>query len=59
MVRFKNRWLLIEFLPLDQLSNSTQTLSHIEGKHIWGAIKQSVITHFGDVGWGCVGLSLT
>jgi len=32
---------------------------HLEGKHIWAAVKQSVLAHFGDVGWGAVGLSLT
>ncbi|KAL0577103.1 RNA-binding protein pop5 [Marasmius crinis-equi] len=71
MVRFKNRWLLIEFLPVnnqttgkdglevDLSTPSTQKQAHIEGKHIWGAIRQSVLSHFGDVGWGSVGLSLT
>ena len=28
-------------------------------KAIWAALKQSVITHFGDTGWGAVGASLT
>ncbi|KAJ8088223.1 RNA-binding protein pop5 [Marasmius tenuissimus] len=72
MVRFKNRWFLVEFLPVNGQANrndglevdlttasSTQKQTHIEGKHIWSAIKQSVISHFGDVGWGSVGLSLT
>ncbi|TBU27785.1 hypothetical protein BD309DRAFT_953056 [Dichomitus squalens] len=62
MVRFKNRWLLVEFLPV-----STSVPGHvaraqeenITSKHIWAALKQSVITHFGDTGWGAVGSSLT
>ncbi|KAF9261405.1 hypothetical protein L218DRAFT_961414 [Marasmius fiardii PR-910] len=68
MVRFKNRWLLIEFLPVHgsedgvkidlSTTSSTRIQSQIEGKHIWAAIKQSVISNFGDVGWGSVGLSL-
>ncbi|KAH9930075.1 uncharacterized protein B0H18DRAFT_1083985 [Fomitopsis serialis] len=29
------------------------------GKQIWAALKQSVLTHFGDTGWGAVGASLT
>ncbi|KAG6906968.1 hypothetical protein DXG01_011165 [Tephrocybe rancida] len=54
MVRFKNRWLLVELIPV-----GSGTPAPIEGKHIWGAIKQSVISNFGDTGWGSVGLSLT
>ncbi|KAG7092913.1 hypothetical protein E1B28_009218 [Marasmius oreades] len=69
MVRFKNRWLLIEFLPVHgqnslevdltkASSSSSQNQTRIEGKHIWGAIKQSAISNFGDIGWGSVALSL-
>jgi ribonuclease P/MRP protein subunit POP5 len=64
MVRFKNRWLLVEFIPVQDGSIS---LSHqlrngsnqITGKDIWAALKQSVIHNFGDAGWGAVGYSLT
>ncbi|KAF5359410.1 hypothetical protein D9756_002919 [Leucocoprinus leucothites] len=60
MVRFKNRWLLVEFipttLPLDQAAPSTNPL---DAKKIYNALKQSILTNFGDTGWGAVGLSLT
>ncbi|KAK7461800.1 RNA-binding protein pop5 [Stygiomarasmius scandens] len=60
MVRFKNRWLLVEFLPIPSGTSSTSAagLHQIEGKHVWSALKESVLSHFGDVGWGAVGLSL-
>ncbi|KAF7366773.1 Ribonuclease P/MRP protein subunit POP5 [Mycena sanguinolenta] len=54
MVRFKNRWLLVELIPA---SNPSQT--HLDGQKIWTALRQSILTNFGDVGWGSVGLSLT
>lgn len=50
----KNRWFLVELLPVGQINEP-----NLEGKHIWAAIKQSVINNFGDTGWGSVGLSLT
>ncbi|KAF5379820.1 hypothetical protein D9615_005793 [Tricholomella constricta] len=50
-----NRWLLVELIPIGQ----NQGRSHLEGKHIWAAVKQSVLNNFGDTGWGSVGLSLT
>ena len=31
----------------------------LSSKQVWAALKQSVITHFGDAGWGAVGSSLT
>ena|ERR1700722_16748891 len=31
----------------------------LNGKHIWPALKQTVLDNFGDTGWGAVGLSLT
>lgn len=57
----QNRWLLVEFLPIPgptpgQPSNGQ---GDITSKQIWAALKQSVITHFGDTGWGAVGSSLT
>ncbi|KAI0926364.1 hypothetical protein AcV5_008850 [Taiwanofungus camphoratus] len=59
MVRFKNRWLLVEFIscapPPDPPAGSAETSS----RHVWAALKQSVLTHFGDTGWGAVGASLT
>ncbi|KAH9481858.1 Ribonuclease P/MRP protein subunit POP5 [Psilocybe cubensis] len=64
MVRFKNRWLLVEFIPVlqghAQLGKSTfGNGSLLDGKAIWASLKQSVLTNFGDTGWGAVGLSLT
>ncbi|KAH8105217.1 hypothetical protein BXZ70DRAFT_511536 [Cristinia sonorae] len=61
MVRFKNRWLLVEFLPSTTFAaNTTSTsTSAINSKHIWSALKQSILAHFGDAGWGSVASSLT
>ncbi|KAF9459030.1 hypothetical protein BDZ94DRAFT_1269209 [Collybia nuda] len=56
MVRFKNRWLLVEFIPVGLSKPATD---YLEGKHIWGALKQCILSNFGDTGWGAVGLSLT
>ncbi|KAF7299542.1 Ribonuclease P/MRP protein subunit POP5 [Mycena chlorophos] len=56
MVRFKNRWLLVEFMPVaDANSPSSPPL---DGQKIFSALRQSVLTNFGDVGWGSVGMSL-
>jgi len=56
MVRFKNRWLLVEFIPVDvRPTNSTPVTS----KTVWNALKESVILNFGETGWGAVGGSLT
>lgn len=52
----KNRWLLVEFIPLDQ---SKPTQSRLESKQIWAALRDSIQENFGDVGWGCVSHSLT
>ncbi|KAF8920850.1 hypothetical protein CPB85DRAFT_1211139, partial [Mucidula mucida] len=52
----KNRWLLVEFIPLDQ---SKPTQSRLESKQIWAALRDSIQDNFGDVGWGCVSHSLT
>ncbi|KAM5544800.1 hypothetical protein V8D89_001698 [Ganoderma adspersum] len=62
MVRFKNRWLLVEFLPCPvagPVQPSRSPEEQTTSKAIWAALKQSVITHFGDTGWGAVGASLT
>ncbi|KAG8793688.1 hypothetical protein FRC12_001930 [Ceratobasidium sp. 428] len=53
MVRFKNRWLLLELIPC---ATPTTTLS---SKQIYNALRESVIENFGDAGWGAVGGSLT
>ncbi|KDQ28852.1 hypothetical protein PLEOSDRAFT_50044 [Pleurotus ostreatus PC15] len=53
MVRFKNRWLLVEFIPLHEATNNT-----LNGQQIFNALKQSIVANFGDTGWGAVGMSL-
>ncbi|EDR11239.1 uncharacterized protein LACBIDRAFT_315812 [Laccaria bicolor S238N-H82] len=58
MVRFKNRWLLVEFIPLE-LEKPKPGTSRLDGKIIWAALKHSIQNNFGDTGWGAVALSLT
>ncbi|KIY46037.1 hypothetical protein FISHEDRAFT_66541 [Fistulina hepatica ATCC 64428] len=53
MVRFKNRWFLVEFLPISSKNAA------FEGKQIWNALKQCILHNFGDAGWGAVAMSLT
>lgn len=53
MVRFKNRWLLVEFI------SATPSLAQVDAKKIYSALKQSILTNFGDSGWGAVSFSLT
>ncbi|GBE90101.1 Ribonuclease P/MRP protein subunit POP5 [Sparassis crispa] len=68
MVRFKNRWLLVEFIPCSRspaavveldAPSVTSGASEMNSKQIWSALKQSIIIHFGDTGWGAVGASLS
>ncbi|KAJ3919180.1 hypothetical protein F5877DRAFT_90225 [Lentinula edodes] len=71
MVRFKNRWFLVEFIPIPSdakilsippiphSGSSTPTRPNLDSKQIYSALKQSVISNYGDVGWGAVGLSLS
>ncbi|KAH8118195.1 hypothetical protein DFH11DRAFT_1687191 [Phellopilus nigrolimitatus] len=60
MVRFKNRWLLVEFIPCTVDGAAAYLPSEgLNGKHIWSALKDSVLANFGDTGWGAVGTSLT
>jgi hypothetical protein len=56
---FKNRWLLVEFIPCADAGGSAKRPNEINAKQIWSALKQSVLHNFGDTGWGAVGLSLT
>ncbi|KAH7884841.1 hypothetical protein F5I97DRAFT_1892718 [Phlebopus sp. FC_14] len=65
MVRFKNRWLLVEFIALSPETVSqapslslAPTTTSLDAKQIHSALRQSVISHFGDAGWGKVGSSL-
>jgi len=70
MVRFKNRWILVEFIPIatstalstsghgHATTHSPQSPEVISGKDVFTALKQSILLHFGDVGWGEVGASL-
>ncbi|KAF9074473.1 hypothetical protein BDP27DRAFT_1381302 [Rhodocollybia butyracea] len=54
MVRFKNRWLLVEFIPT---SSSASILSipdtnpnlDSDGKQIFAALKKSVLSHYGTL----------
>ncbi|TEB31545.1 hypothetical protein FA13DRAFT_332720 [Coprinellus micaceus] len=62
MVRFKNRWLLVEFIPVDsnaKFKPLNKPAVALDGKIIWNALRQSVLSNFGDVGWGAVAPSLT
>ncbi|KLO17385.1 hypothetical protein SCHPADRAFT_900658 [Schizopora paradoxa] len=59
MVRFKNRWLLVEFIPCTKDEPSYSPSEGINSKHIWSALKDSIIANFGDSGWGAVASSLT
>ncbi|KAI0075996.1 hypothetical protein K474DRAFT_1310219 [Panus rudis PR-1116 ss-1] len=69
MVRFKNRWILVELIPCSTSADGAITLggpisavggnNELTSKHIWSAVKQSIITNFGDAGWGFVSSSLT
>ncbi|KAI0027288.1 hypothetical protein K488DRAFT_81181 [Vararia minispora EC-137] len=55
MVRFKNRWILVEFLSASDAEPTTE----LSSQAIFQALRQSVITHFGDTGWGAVGSSMS
>lgn len=55
----KNRWLLVEFIPFNDTGATFLPSEGITSKHIWNALKESVISNFGDTGWGAVGMSLT
>ncbi|OBZ72395.1 Ribonuclease P/MRP protein subunit POP5 [Grifola frondosa] len=56
----KNRWLLVEFLPCaPPTSSAALATPEMSSKQVWSALKQSILTHFGDTGWGAVAASLT
>ncbi|KAI9460315.1 hypothetical protein HD554DRAFT_2134444 [Boletus coccyginus] len=57
MVRFKNRWLLVEFISVSN-DKDTPAASSFDAKHVYAALRQSVISNFGDTGWGAVGGSM-
>ncbi|KAJ3800943.1 hypothetical protein GGU11DRAFT_814433 [Lentinula aff. detonsa] len=63
MVRFKNRWLLVEFLPIPSIPQSgavAQTIQlNLDGRQIHSVLKQSILSNYGDIGWGAVALSLS
>ena len=58
----QNRWLLVEFIPdvstSEHPTTTTRSRDTISGKDVFNALKQSVLLHFGDIGWGEVGSSL-
>ncbi|KAI9454780.1 Rpp14/Pop5 family-domain-containing protein [Lactarius psammicola] len=59
----QNRWLLVEFIPAITTTTSSvpapTSSQAISGKDIFNALKQSVLSNFGDTGWGEVGASLS
>jgi len=55
MVRFKNRWILVEFLS----PSDARTQRELTSQDIFFALRQSIILNFGDTGWGAVGSSLS
>ncbi|KAG1868641.1 hypothetical protein F4604DRAFT_1881535 [Suillus subluteus] len=63
MVRFKNRWLLVEFVDTSTADvsarNDPLSTRSLDGRLIYNALRDSVVTNFGDTGWGAVGMSLT
>ncbi|KAJ8588140.1 hypothetical protein M405DRAFT_820214 [Rhizopogon salebrosus TDB-379] len=60
MVRFKNRWLLVEFIDISPVDTSSKAgIRPLDGKQVYNALRDSVTTNFGDAGWGAVGMSLT
>ncbi|KAG6333031.1 hypothetical protein ID866_6055, partial [Astraeus odoratus] len=54
----QNRWFLVEFITVTSESSPGQPHS-LDNKQIYNALRQSVISNFGDTGWGAVGTSLT
>ncbi|KAJ7286517.1 hypothetical protein C8J57DRAFT_1287863 [Mycena rebaudengoi] len=56
MVRFKNRWLLVELIPVPSPNSAA---ARLDGQKIWAALRQSVLSNFGDIGWGSVALAIT
>ncbi|KAF8442099.1 hypothetical protein L210DRAFT_3535766 [Boletus edulis BED1] len=59
MVRFKNRWLLVEFITVSDDRPAVSAPSSFDAKHVHAALRQSVLSNFGDTGWGAVGGSMT
>ncbi|KII84384.1 hypothetical protein PLICRDRAFT_57786 [Plicaturopsis crispa FD-325 SS-3] len=55
MVRFKNRWLLVEITPVP----SDASFPDLNPSQIWLALKLAALAHFGDAGWGALASSLT
>ncbi|KAI0261156.1 hypothetical protein BC834DRAFT_1044165 [Gloeopeniophorella convolvens] len=53
MVRFKNRWLLVEFLP------TSPPATDLTAKDLLTALRTNTLVHFGDAGWGLLGASLS
>lgn len=45
----------MEFLTVNESSKPAA----FDTKQIWAALRQCIISNFGDTGWGAVGLSLT
>jgi len=59
MVRFKSRWFLVEFLPYHEPGQPIPANEpEITSYDISHGLRESIIQHFGDDGWGSVGDSL-
>jgi len=56
MVRFKNRWFLVQLLQPSQ--GATATWMQLTPQKVYTALKNSLIHNFGEVGWGAVSASL-
>jgi len=59
----KNRWLLLEFVDTSTANVSAAkgppNTQSLDGSLIYNALRDSIVTNFGDTGWGAVGMSLT
>ncbi|KAG2359364.1 hypothetical protein BDR07DRAFT_1452406 [Suillus spraguei] len=55
MVRFKNRWLLVEFIDTSTVDafagQEPLSTRSLDGRLIYNALRDSVVTNFGDTGW--------
>lgn len=50
---------MVEFIPCTKDEHSYSPSEGVTSKHIWSALKDSIIANFGDSGWGAVASSLT
>ena len=55
----QNRWLLVEFISATPSLAQAPHTNTVDAKKIYSVLKQSILTNFGDSGWGAVSFSLT